>query len=286
MKDFVTIDNVPFDWVERLHELDNYTLFVSDCFWMLKTKDFCEFYYNPCRYMGKIAVSEIPDYVLHRIARISVVFKKEEVDYRYQLQDPLSLPLRPSSIRFRQIERDMRIGNWFRAQGQNYATWKGRFIRDDMYVEGRERECSIHDINGGVVYDMIRMSCQSRTPNYIKSVFDLSVFAGVDVSKMTILPYEDVEWNASQWIKEFDVCSEYVVKYNHASDMQKIRNLRAEVFQHTVAVVKKGYYTLEGKKYVLASEDVLSMIENTCYYDKSFDVNAYPSFEGGNNDCR
>lgn len=71
-----------------------------------------------------------------------------------------------------------------------------------------------------------------------------------------------------------------MAKYNHTSDMQKIRNLRAEVFQHTVAVVKKGYYTLEGKKYVLASEDVLSMIKNTCYYDKSFDVKAYPSFEG------
>ncbi len=38
MKDFIKTNKVPFDWVERLQELDDYTLFISDCFWMLKTK--------------------------------------------------------------------------------------------------------------------------------------------------------------------------------------------------------------------------------------------------------
>ena len=32
MKDFITVDNVPFNWTERLHELESYTLYVSDCF--------------------------------------------------------------------------------------------------------------------------------------------------------------------------------------------------------------------------------------------------------------
>lgn len=38
MKDFITADNVKFNWIERLHELEDYTLFVSDCFWVLKTE--------------------------------------------------------------------------------------------------------------------------------------------------------------------------------------------------------------------------------------------------------
>ena len=50
MKDFITVDNVPFNWTERLHELESYTLYVSDCFWMLKTENYCEFYYNPCMF--------------------------------------------------------------------------------------------------------------------------------------------------------------------------------------------------------------------------------------------
>lgn len=271
MKDFITIDNVFFNWEDRLRELDNYTLFVSDCFWMLQTEKFCEFYYNPCSYMGKIALSEIPSCVLQRINKCSVAFKKDEIYYGNRLFE--TLPLQASSVRFRKIEKDMRIGNWFHAQGQNYATWKSRFICDDMYVADGERECSIYDINGNVVYDMIRMRCQSRTPNYIKSVFDLSVFAGVDISEMTILPYEDVEWNATQWVDEFNSYS----RCNYKFEIQWIRNLRAKVFQHTVAVVKKGYYTIEGEKYILPKEDALSMIKDTCYYDKPFDVKTYPS---------
>ena len=60
MKDFMTVDNVPFNWTERLRELESYTLYVSDCFWMLKTENYCEFYYNPCMFMGKIAIADMP----------------------------------------------------------------------------------------------------------------------------------------------------------------------------------------------------------------------------------
>lgn len=76
MKDFVTVDNVPFNWTERLHELESYTLYVSDCFWMLKTENYCEFYYNPCMFMGKIAIADMPSQVLYRIGKCSVVLKK------------------------------------------------------------------------------------------------------------------------------------------------------------------------------------------------------------------
>ena len=72
MKDFINIDNVPFNWIDRLNELEEYSLFVNDCFWVLKTSEFYEFYYNPRNFMGKIASSEMPDIVLHRIKGCSI----------------------------------------------------------------------------------------------------------------------------------------------------------------------------------------------------------------------
>lgn len=275
MKNFITMDNVSFDWIERLSQLESYTLFVSDCFWMLKTEDFCEFYYNPCMFMGKIAIEDIPPQVLHRIEKCSVVFKQGEIDYGYLPQDGLQ----KTSIRFRKLENDMRIGNWFHAQGQNYATWKDRFICDDMYVEGLERECPLGNIDGHIVYDMVRMRCQSRTPHYIKTVFDLSVFNGVDTSKINILPFNDVEWNAGQWVKEFNSYSEHVKKWNDRYSISQIRNMRAEVFQHTVSIIKKGGYTIDGKDYKFAEDDSQMMVKGTCYYDCRLDASSYPSIE-------
>ena len=42
MREFLSPHNVPFYWEDRLKEEDGYTLYVSDCFWMLATKDFYE----------------------------------------------------------------------------------------------------------------------------------------------------------------------------------------------------------------------------------------------------
>lgn len=275
MKDFITVDNVPFNWTERLHELESYTLYVSDCFWMLKTENYCEFYYNPCMFMGKIAIADMPSQVLYRIGKCSVVFKKGEIGYGSLPQDGLQ----KTSIRFRKLESDMRIGNWFHAQGQNYATWKGMFICDDMYVEGLERECPLGNIDGHIVYDMVRMRCQSRTPHYIKTVLDLSVFNGVDTSKINIFPFNDVEWNAAQWVKEFNSYSEHVQKWNDRYSMSQIRSMRAEVFQHTVYIVKKGGYSIDGKDYMFSEDDSQMMVKETCYYDCRLDASSYPSIE-------
>lgn len=273
MKDFITADNVPFNWTERLSQLESYQLFVSDCFWMLKTDLYCEFYYNPCMFMGKIANGDMPAQVLYRIGTCSAIFKKGEIYY-----DQISHGvLQNTSIRFRSIERDMRIGNWFHAQGQNYATWKSKFICDDMYVEGLERECLLTKINAGIVFDMIRMGCQTRTPHYIKTVFDLSVFIGVDTSKINILPFNDTEWNATQWVKEFNSYSENMKKWNDKYSMSQIRNMRAEVFQHTVSIIKKGGYTIDGKDYKFTEDDSQMMVKETCYYDCRHDASSYPS---------
>lgn len=53
MREFLSPHNVPFYWEDRLKEEEGYTLYVSDCFWVLATNDYYEFYYNPIHAMGK-----------------------------------------------------------------------------------------------------------------------------------------------------------------------------------------------------------------------------------------
>lgn len=186
MREFLSPHNVPFYWVDRLEKEEGYTLYISDCFWVLATKDFYEFYYNPIHTMGKIRVSQMPQIVIERIKFCSAIFHKEDIKF-----ESTKATLRPSPVRFYKIERDMRIGNWFHAQGQNYATWKGYFICDDMYMPNLERSCPIKSIDGALVFDMIRMGCQSRTAHYIKSVFDLKVFSNVRTTGIQLLEITD-----------------------------------------------------------------------------------------------
>lgn len=186
MRDFISPHNVPFYWKDRLEEETGYTLYVSDCFWVLATKEFYEFYYNPIHAMGKIHVSQMPQIVKERIKFCSAILHKEDIKF-----ERTKATLMKSPVGFYKIERDMRIGNWFHAQGQNYATWKGYFICDDMYMPNLERSCPIKCIDGAIVFDLIRMGCQSRTPHYIKSVFDLNVFNGVRTTEIELLEIID-----------------------------------------------------------------------------------------------
>ena len=79
MREFLSPHNVPFYWVDRLEKEEGYTLYISDCFWVLATKDFYEFYYNPIHTMGKIRVSQMPQIVIGRIKFCSAIFHKADI---------------------------------------------------------------------------------------------------------------------------------------------------------------------------------------------------------------
>ncbi len=76
MRDFISPHNVPFYWKDRLEEETGYTLYVSDCFWVLATKEFYEFHDNPIHAMGKIHVSQMPQIVKERIKFCSAILHK------------------------------------------------------------------------------------------------------------------------------------------------------------------------------------------------------------------
>lgn len=91
------------------------------------------------------------------------------------------------------------------------------------------------------------------------------------------IPLNDAEWDAAQWIKDFKAYSEAVKRFKDRHSMGKIRNMRAGVFQHTVSLVKKGGYTMDGRDYKFAEEDAQRMIQGTCFYDSPLDASSRPS---------
>lgn len=267
MKDFTSTRNITFSWEERLRTHTQYNLYVSDCFWVFEYNNYFEFYYNPEYFIGKIKKEQMPEVVVERIKSCSIVFTNGQIDYGLLDQKKLHNSL----IRLRKLEKDMRIGNWFYAQGQNYVTWKGLFICDDVYVEGAERECSIKDINGGAVFDMIRMVCRTRTPNYIRGLFDLSVFQGIDVSRIKVCPFDEF-WDDKQWAKDFKELSEHFQRYKSRNDMDIIKGMRTEVFLHTVSIIQEGKYSLYGRLFEIPKDESEKMINNTIFYSQNFSV--------------
>lgn len=262
MKDFLSPHNVTFDWENRFQSTNEFTLYVSDSLWVFKTNDYYEFYYNPIHYIGKIRIDQMPEIVENRIKSISAIFTKKDIKY-----GNTQSKLKTSNERLGCIDKNMRIGNWFHAQGQNYVTWKGKFICDDVYVQNCERECSIHEIDGALVYDMVRMGCMSRTAYYIRNIFDFNVFTGVDVSEIEVLPFNE-EWDASSWSDHFNALSDYIKKYKFKQDIGTLKVMRTDVFFHTINIVRKGYYMLDGLKFEMPASETREMIENSVFYSK------------------
>lgn len=273
MSEFHSPYNVPVSIEERWHDKTSKELFVSDCLWIFHYNGFYEFYYNPCHFIGKVEESELPTIVIERMKEAGAYFDSTQVNIKDSYKGLESNNLVSTSLRMRKIERDMRIGNWFHAQGQNYVTWRSQFICDDMYVENLERKCDIRQITFSIVYDMIRMASRSKTPNYIKHLFEFDIFRGLDCSTINILPFtHERTWDAKSWADRFKGIAEYAKKWNSDEDKNALRTMRTDVFNDTVATVRRGYYTTQDVTIRFDKSTTTSMIENTIFYDKEFVV--------------
>lgn len=273
MSEFHSPYNVPISIGERWFDNTPKELFISDCLWIFHYHGFYEFYYNPCHFIGKVAESKIPNIVIERIKNVGAYFDSTKVngaDYYGGLE---SNNLVSTSLRMREIEQDMYIGNWFYAQGQNYVTWRGKFICDDVYFENLERKCDIRQMTFSVVYDMLRMTSRSKTPNYIKHLFEFDIFKGIDCSTINILPFTDERtWDAKSWADRFKGIAEDAKKWNNIADKNALRTMRTDVFNDTVAAVRQGYYTTQNGTKRFDKATTSAMIEDTIFYDREFVV--------------
>lgn len=274
MSKFHSPYNVPISIQDRWDDRNAKELFISDCLWVFHYNGCYEFYYNPCHFIGKITEAQLPRTVLYRMRNMGAYFNSKQVkrsDYFATQPNLVS-----SSIRIHNPESQMRIGNWFHTHGQNYVTWRDKFICDDMYVGNAERECDIRQLSFAVVYNMLRMPSQSKTPNYIKHLFEFNMFSGIDCSSINILSFNDeIAWDAKAWAKRFKKISESVTMWNDSEDRDLLRTMRINVFNDTVATVKKGYYTTHNNKIYFDKTTASSMIEKTIMYEKEFKVDTY-----------
>ncbi len=71
-------------------------------------------------------------------------------------------------------------------------------------------------------------------------------------------------WDASKWSLHFHV------------DWQYFRELRTDVFHHTVNIVRAGQYSILGKDYLISDEMVQEMQTGTRFYSSEFRVDGIP----------
>lgn len=264
MKDFIAIDNVPVSLEKRIcFDKTKCVLYVNDYSWVVDIEGYYEFYYTPRHFIGKISSSQMPHVVIERLKRYYKTINGEEIQY-----GQTKAQLRTSYV---EQEHEMQIGTWYHAQGQNYFTFDNKFVCDDMYVANCERECSFYEIDAPIIFDMLRMGCQTRTPHYYRGIFDFPCFHGINTKDIIILPFNGMKWDAELWVSEFKSLSKKMRIYNSRDTLDDIRNMRAEVFMHTVSIVKQGkYHTDAGRMVELPDDD--DMIRNTKFYQKEIEI--------------
>ena len=267
MKDYISVHNVPVSLEERICiNKTKCMVYINDYSWVVDIEGYYEFYYTPNHFIGKISSSQMPLTVKERLKRYYKTINGEDI-----LCGQTKAQLRPSPVRLESFEHKMQIGTWYYAQGQNYFTFDNKFVCDDMYVAHNERECSFFEIDAPLIHDMLRMGCQTRTPNYYRGIFDFPCFNGINTKDIIIFPFDGMGWDAELWTSEFKSLTESMRIYKSRGMSDDIRNMRAEVFMHTVSIVKQGkYQTDAGRVVELPNDD--DMIRNTIFYHREIEV--------------
>lgn len=281
MKDFVCVNNISGKFWDNLDETRDYELYINSYSWILKIEDYWNFFYTPYHFIGKIKDSQMPQIVVSRIKEYDVYFKDGILQRSKNTENvlaPSSKVLKQTPIRLSKLEHTLGIGNWFYAMGQNFVTFNNTFVCDDVYMPNLERECSLSEIDGSIVFDyMLGMGCRTRTPHYYRGIFDFPCFNGVDSSDIRIYNFDEKKWDSDKWTQQFQWLSESVRVYKSQASMDEIRQMRKDVFTDTINVVRQGYYDLDdGNKITLPPSN--EVVRNTKFYSCEIKVNENESF--------
>lgn len=148
---------------------EKWTLYVCDHYWALDIDGHVEFYYNPEHGLGKIQKSEIPDEVFENLKSQCVVFDSEGGRFWHgkMIEKSAERPIN-RFVDFKALEDKLWIGNWFYAQGYNYATTNGRFYEICFPYDSYGREWNLWDMRFN---DMIRMTCSTKTHHILPTIW-------------------------------------------------------------------------------------------------------------------
>lgn len=251
------------DIEKKIEGRNDWLLYLSDCYWVLDIDGNFEFYFNPKHFIGKLSKKDLPEMVVKRIKRECICFDRKKLFSREKTE------LSCSSVDMVRMDNDMRVGNWFYAQGYNYVTYKGKFImRIDPYYG--PSECVFFSIKGDIVCDMLEMTASTKSHYYIKSVFDLNCFSGMDPDFTVVKPVDDFYWDSYSWKIRYEKLSERLKSspdsnsYRAKMYKAEMRFIRKDVFMHTLYIAQEGRYYADGREVKLPTSE--KMICNTRYY--------------------
>lgn len=243
----------------RIESRKDWFLYLNECYWVLDIENNFEFYFNPTHFIGKLSKKDLPQIVVERIKSESLCFDYEK------LKSGEKTKLVNSHVDMVRLDNEMRIGNWFYAQGYNYVTYKGKFIRRiDPY--GGQEECYFRSIKADIVRDMLRMTASTKSHYYVKNLFELNCFSGINADCTIIKPLDDFFWNSDLWKNRYEDISKKLKSYPKNNSYKfEMRTMRKDVFMHTLFVIKEGgYHTVDGKSVSLP--DCKNVMYNSKYY--------------------
>lgn len=153
----------------RRTKIEN-TLYVSDCYFALNDGEELIFYYNPIIFWDKLPISKVEDYVWQNLEKECAVFKNFNPDGESKSK---ALDNKTSYPPF--FPKTPRIGN-------NYS-YSGSIIISQLqhyFFLGYFGGCFKSKTKDLTDYDLkilLNSTVVTRTPDYIKSIFDLKCFA-------------------------------------------------------------------------------------------------------------
>lgn len=255
--------------LDRIRDRDDWVLYVSDCYWALDMDGCVEFYFHPTHFLGRVRKTELPPRVMARVERHSKCFTPEDRKRNRPGADRLSWE------NMQKLISAMTIGNRFYYQGQNCVTVNGKVIHDDSF--GDVYECGIRELSWSTAVMMMQTSASTRSHHYMQTLCDLPCFEGVSRRELFIRPLQEAVWDAPGWKAGFERETAAIREEGSEEARTILRFMRQEVFQHTVFLVRQGYYlTPEGKKVVFP--DSKAMVKNTVLYEEKLSHPILPRF--------
>lgn len=241
-----------------------WTLYICDHYWVLDINNHLEFYYNPEHGLGKICIEQIPSIVFERLKDQCVIFNSQgECYWHGKTIEDKDHAILDNHVDFRKLDVNLKIGNWFYAQGYNYVTTHNRFYEVCFPYDSYGREWNLWDMK---LHDMIRMSCSTKTHHFLRTIWDLECFQQVNHSSLMLKPFREEAWDSEQWQRDFNyICSGKMDQ----TDKSILRFMRQEVFLHTIYVARLGwYYSEQGKRIAFPNPNIIQ--KGTRLYTKKY----------------
>ncbi len=148
---------------------DANTLYVSHYYFALNDGENLIFYYNPQHFWDKISIKKVEDYVWENLNKECAVFKNFDPDEDTKGQFLENKKTHPDFF-----PETPKIGNHYSFLGNRVVSHHGNY-----YFLGDLGGCSkikTQDLDIGAVNHLLHIAVRTKTPNYIKSIFDLKCY--------------------------------------------------------------------------------------------------------------